>query len=136
MQRGFSILFTGLMFACSLAPLPDQKQVRSVTVPFLMDHNRVFVDLEFASDGGKGRTVRAFVDSGAGADLVVARPLIDGLHLDEAKHIHIRLGGMPLVFDENKLSMAGLPGDTRLKPAFRPSSSRIMTSSSTMRSAR
>jgi len=119
MQRGFAILFTGLMFAWALACLADQKQARSVTVPFLMDHNRVFVDLEFAGDGGPGRTVRALVDSGAGADLVVARPLIDGLHLDEAKHIHIRLGGMALVFDENKLSMAGLPGDTTLNGEHR-----------------
>jgi hypothetical protein len=114
MRRGVGIFFAGFVLCASLIHVPDQKQVRSVTVPFTLDHNRVFVDLEFIGTSGTGRKVHAFVDSGGGSDLVVARSLIDGLHLDEAKHLHIRLGGMPLVFDEDKVSMAGLPGDTIL----------------------
>lgn len=114
MRGGVAILFAGLVCSVSVAPVPDQKPVRSITVPFTLDHNRVFVDLEFVVPGGSGRRVHAFVDSGGGADLVIARSLIDGLHLDEAKHIHIRLGGMPLIFDEEKISIAGLPGNTVL----------------------
>jgi len=114
MRRRVTIFFAGIALSASLAHVPEQKQLRSVTVPFTLDHNRVFVDLEFIGPSGSGRRVHAFVDSGSGADLVMARSLIDGLHLDEAKHIHIRLGGMPLVFDEEKVSMAGLPGNTTL----------------------
>jgi hypothetical protein len=114
MRRGIAIAFAGLVIGVAGARVPDQKQLRSVTVPFVLDHNRVFVDLEFIAGGGNGRKVHAFMDSGGGADLVVARSLIDGIHLDEAKHIHIRLGGMPLVFDEDKISMAGLPGNSIL----------------------
>jgi hypothetical protein len=114
MRRGVAVLFVVLVASAAAARLPEQKPVRSVTVPFTLDHNRVFVDLEFVVDNGKGRRAHAFMDSGGGADLVVARSLIDGLHLDEAKHIHIRLGGMPLAFDEEKISIAGLPGNTVL----------------------
>jgi hypothetical protein len=114
MRRGIAILLASLVIGAAAARVPDQKPLRSVTVPFVLDHNRVFVDLEFTADGGKGRKVHAFMDSGGGADLVVSRSLIDDLHLDEAKHIHIRIGGMPLFFDEEKLSMAGVPGNTTL----------------------
>jgi hypothetical protein len=113
MRRGVGIFLAGFILSASLIRIPDQKRVRSVTVPFTLDHNRVFADLEFIGTSGTGRKVHAFVDSG-GSDLVAARSLIDGLHLDEAKHLHIRLGGMPLVFDEDKISMAGLPGETIL----------------------
>ena len=114
MRRGIAIAFAGLALGAAAARVPEQKQLRSVTVPFLLDHNRVFVNLEFTGENGKGRMVHAFVDSGGGTDFVIARSLIDDLRLDEAKHLHIRLGGMPLVLDEDKISMAGIPGSTAL----------------------
>lgn len=57
---------------------------RPVTVPFVLDHNRVFVDVEFRQAAGKLRSARAFVDMGA-PDFTFAEDLANELRLGQAK---------------------------------------------------
>jgi hypothetical protein len=51
-----------LLFAIVAVP-PSAPQRPSVTVPFLLDHNRVFVDLDFVRPDGTNRRAR-FLHSG------------------------------------------------------------------------
>ncbi len=53
----------------------------SATVPFLLDHNRMTVEVEFQRPDGNVRRSRAWVDTG-GTSLVLAEPLARELGLD------------------------------------------------------
>jgi predicted aspartyl protease len=54
---------------------------RSITIPFTLDHNRMFVSVEFVTPGGKVRTARAWVDTGSEV-LTLSEPLARELGLD------------------------------------------------------
>lgn len=75
----------------------------SVTVPFLLDHNRVFIDLDFVRPDGKPRRARAFVDMG-GADLTFAESLAKQLELEHANNLRMSMGGRPLFIDKTKVT--------------------------------
>lgn len=91
-----------LLFAI-VAMLPSTPQQQSVTVPFLLDHNRVFVNLDFIRPDGINRRARAFVDMG-GPDFTFAEGLAKELRLEQAEKLDIRIGGAPLVIDYTKVT--------------------------------
>jgi hypothetical protein len=81
---------------------------RSVTVPFVLDHNRMIVEVEFIRPDATIRKARAWVDTGS-QYLMMAEPLARDLGIDlpgptAAEHSAdsapaappLRLGGMPL----------------------------------------
>ena len=85
----------------------------SVTVPFVLDHGRMIVDVELTRPNGSARRARAWVDIGNDA-LVLAEPLARDLGLDlsslppgqpgrsaasSSPAPPLRLGGMPLDVD-------------------------------------
>jgi len=53
----------------------------SATVPFVLDHNRMTIEVEFQRPDGSVRRARAWVDTG-GTSLVLAEPLARDLGLD------------------------------------------------------
>jgi hypothetical protein len=87
---------------------PEQK---AITVPFVLDHNRVFVELEFVKPDGMIRRAFAFVDMGD-PDLELTVSLAKELQLDHDKDLRIRVGSTALVFDRGKLKAAAAPGET------------------------
>jgi hypothetical protein len=88
---------------------PPEQQTS--TVPFVLDHNRVFVEVEFVKPDGTIRKAFAFVDMGD-QDLELTESLAKELQLDQDKDLRIRIGGTPLVFDQEKLTAAASPGET------------------------
>ncbi|MHB8754700.1 MAG: hypothetical protein ACYC92_07050 [Candidatus Acidiferrales bacterium] len=67
----------------------------SASEPFLIDHNRIFVELEFARPDGSLRKTLAFVDTGD-PEFEFTRSLADDLHLDKKTGLQVRFGGIPL----------------------------------------
>jgi hypothetical protein len=96
--------FFVLLFAIPAMPSRVTRP-RRVTVSFLLDHNRLFVDLEFSRPDGKLRKARAFVDMG-GPDLTFTEGLAKELRLEleQAKKLDIRIGGTPLFIDQTKVT--------------------------------
>ena len=112
--------------AQSQAPPPaahDQESAepsRSATVPFILDHNRMIVEVEFLRPDGTIRKARAWVDTG-NQYLMMAEPLARDLGLDVSglksgeRSVELtsttplmRLGGLPLHAEGVK--MRALPG--------------------------
>jgi len=58
-----------------------EKEVISVTVPVVLDHNRMLVDAEIQRDDGSWRKVRLWVDSG-NPDLFMNESLARDLGID------------------------------------------------------
>jgi predicted aspartyl protease len=87
-----------LIFLLSLACPAQTSQAppapRSATVPFLLEDNRVFVDLTFTKPDGSPRSAHFWVDTGGGGFLM-AEPLARDLGLD--------LSGKPMEEDGAKL---------------------------------
>jgi hypothetical protein len=94
-----------LALAASLAgcirppPVPDQQGAygtsgaRSATLPFVLDDNRMFVDVAFATPDGAERKARAFVNMGSGA-FVLSNALYRDLGIGAGKRLRLRLRGM------------------------------------------
>jgi hypothetical protein len=110
------------LLAGGLGSAPGATSPQSVTVPFVMDHNRMFVDVEFLRPDGTVRKARAWMDTGNEA-LVLQEPLARELGFDVPagkeewvplpKAPGMRLGGMPL--DTSDVPAGVLPG-----PGLRP----------------
>ena len=83
------VLACGAAMACVLASpvggaaesAPSPAAPRSATVPFVLDHNRMIVDVELTKPDGSTRRARAWVDTGNEV-LVLAEPLARELGLD------------------------------------------------------
>jgi hypothetical protein len=71
---------------------------KSVTVPFVLDNNRVFVELAFALPDGTIRKTLAFVDTG-NPDFDLSKSLVDALQIEHGKDLRVRLGDLPLKID-------------------------------------
>jgi hypothetical protein len=98
-------------------------QTKIVTVPFLLDHNRMLVDAEMQKSDGTWRKVRLWVDSGNPAFIIsesLARDLgIDlsaaqdssfkGSYLEVPNPTGLRIGGMKLNLDSVKSRVAFRP---------------------------
>jgi hypothetical protein len=57
-----SIIITGCILLF-LAPL-QEKRINSVTVPVILDHNRMLIEAEFQRKDGSWRKARLWVDTG------------------------------------------------------------------------
>ncbi len=105
------VVFSGIMMAGESGPA-------SATVPMVLDHKRMTVELELCCPDGSWRFARAWVDSG-GTDVLLAEPLARALGVDlsampaggehsfatETPVPALRLGGMPLAVEGMKLSV-------------------------------
>jgi len=111
------------------------EEIRQGTAPFTLDHNRMFVEVEFLRPDGTARKARAWVDTGSGT-LTLVEPLARdlGLHFlglrqgaaDDSVHSSspappIRLEGMPLDLTGIKVQVSsgtclwpGLPAEATL----------------------
>jgi len=89
---------------------------KAITVPFVLDHNRVFVELVFVKPDGTIRKARAFVDMGD-QNLTFAELLAEELQLDQDKALRIRIAGTSLVFDEDKLTAQAVPDGSIISAA-------------------
>jgi hypothetical protein len=70
----------------------------SVTVPFTLDDNRMFVDVAFAKADGGLRKTRAFVNMGSGA-FVLSNALYRELRADE-RPLHLQIGALDIAIDK------------------------------------
>ena len=90
-----SALLASLLCILSAAAGGQRRPVTSRTEHFRLDHNRVFVELEFVRADGTRRKTLAFLDSGD-PDFRLSVPLAKELHLDRGEYPHVLFGGMPL----------------------------------------
>lgn len=89
----------------------------SVTVPFILDHNRMLVDMEIQRADGTWRTARIWIDTGEprfSMSEALARDLgIDLSGLESSPLVpppaNVRLGGMPLDFSGVETLVGGGP---------------------------
>jgi hypothetical protein len=113
-----STAFAAIVFAGSAiaAKLPDQappdRAWTSVTVPFEMDHDRMFIEVEFILPDGTGRKARAWVDTGNEA-IVLQEPLARelGFEVPAGKEEFVTLPKSPA------MRLSGVPLDTSNVPA-------------------
>jgi hypothetical protein len=99
-----SVIISGcaLLFSASL----QEKRIKSVTVPVILDHNRMLIEAEFQRKDGSWRQARLWVDSGNPSFYLsekFARDLgmdfsIDKVNPQVPPPTFIRIGGMPLNF--------------------------------------
>jgi hypothetical protein len=97
-----AILFSGLYGVC------QENQVKSVTVPFILDHNRMLVEAEIRKDDGTWRKVLLWVDTGNPNFMMSKELALDmGLISDTLKTtqevptpLNIRIGGKDLNFQD------------------------------------
>jgi hypothetical protein len=103
----------GATLFCTLAagcirtpPVPDMSgtvtspagATRAVTVPFTLDDNRVFVEIEFLRPDGTPRKALAFVNMGSGA-LVLSNALFRELAPAQGRPLVLKIGGMAIAMD-------------------------------------
>ena len=112
MRRGWWVI--GMALGCVVVlstSCPQEEAARSVTVPFVLDHNRMLVDAEVQRADGSWRPARLWVDTG-NPELFLSEDLAHDLGLDlNARQgtadtgtgqfevtapQGLRLGGMPL----------------------------------------
>ena len=108
-MRNVSLFIIELVIFVCLLPLraPAQESTaKSVTVPFVLDHNRMLVDVEMQRADGTWRTARLWVDTG-NPNFFMSEALARDLGIDlsaiaENPNVPppelIRIGGMPLDF--------------------------------------
>jgi hypothetical protein len=114
-----AIIITGLA-----GPVFSEPPIASVTIPFEMDHNRMFVEVEFVGTDGASRKARAWVDTGNEA-LVLQEPLARDLGYEVPagkeewvplpKAPGVRLNGWPL---DSADVAAGVLRGPRLRPGL------------------
>lgn len=115
-----SFVSVGLIF-CSGAHSQAQVMSRGASEPFLIDHNRIFVELSFVRPDGSIRKTLAFVDSGD-PSFEFTSGLAKELGLDKHGAIRVRFGGMDLNVnpkteasaDEDKSMFAGMAVEANL----------------------
>lgn len=86
------------LLLCCASPTLASTPAQSVTVPFVLDNNRVFVELIFTLPDGTTRKTLAFVDTG-NPDFDLSKSLVDALQIAHGKDLHVRLGDLPLKID-------------------------------------
>lgn len=91
----------------------QQHARQTISAPFILDHNRVFVGLELVKPDGGIRPVRAFVDMGD-QHFAVTESVAKELQLARPGNtdLRVRIGGKPLIFDGDKTTAYGTPGDS------------------------
>ncbi|MEI6456593.1 MAG: hypothetical protein WCO93_09925 [bacterium] len=97
-----------IVFFSILNGFCQDNQVKSVTVPFILDHNRMLVEAEIRKDDGTWRKVLLWVDTGNPNFMMSKELALDmGLISDTLKTtqevptpLNIRIGGMALNFED------------------------------------
>jgi hypothetical protein len=99
----------GLILCLLLSGAPAQASAAaSVTVPFVLDHNRMLVDVEMQRKDGSWRTARLWVDTGE-PSFSMSEDLARDLGVDLSTLAYdpdirlpggVRIGGMPLDFTD------------------------------------
>ncbi len=107
-----TILAASLMILAAVAQGSEDK-VRSATVPFILDHNRMVVEAEIQGKDGVWQKARLWVDTG-NPSFLISKPLAERLGIEVspdkpgiATPENIRIGGLPLDFKGVKTN-AGL----------------------------
>ena len=90
---------------CVAASVQGQAKSRSASEHFLIDHNRIFVELEFVRPDGSNREALAFMDSGD-PNFEFTASLANELGLDKNNPIRARFGGMNLHVDPKIVASA------------------------------
>jgi len=105
---GSVIVLSAIMIGY-LPPLSSswqEERITSVTVPVVLDHNRMLVEAEFQRKDGSWRTARLWVDSG-NPSFYLSEELARDLGMDFSAETvnpqvtaptHVRVGGLPLSF--------------------------------------
>jgi len=97
------VIIGGVLLFFVLSP---KKRINSVTVPIILDHNRMLVEAEFQRKDGSWRKARLWVDTGNPSfypNAMFARDLGMDFPTDKVNpHVppptNVRIGGMPLNF--------------------------------------
>ena len=113
-KTGFGWLLAAVVCVLPLLASPEEERITSVTVPVVLDHNRMLVDAELQRKDGTWRKARLWVDTGnpdffisetlardMGVDLSAAgEKTADGKvpELEVPPPTGVRIGGMPLSF--------------------------------------
>ncbi len=102
--------------AIALASLAVRAQTHAVngttSEHFILDHNRIFVPVEFVQPDGKLRRTLAFVDSGD-SNFGIMQPLAQALHVKNGEAVRVRFGRMDL-----RLPLNLVPGSDPGKTMF------------------
>lgn len=109
---------TGLILSLAILSSAHAQDtaVKSVTVPFTLDHNRMIVEAEIMGDNGDWLKVRLWVDIGS-PNFILSEPLARDLGIDlsaaagnvDVPAPTVRIGGMPLKFDGVKSTVMFQP---------------------------
>lgn len=106
------IAVTAMFVSCLAAHANGQAVTASASEHFLIDHNRIFIELEFVRADGTLRKTLAFVDTGD-QDLEFSLPFAKALHISKGRDAHVRFGGMDLKVSPD-ISVDANPGDSML----------------------
>ncbi len=108
-MRNVRLFMIGIAFVICVLPLrapAQEKAAGSVTVPVILDHNRMLVDVEMQRADGSWRAARLWVDtgnprffmSGALARDLGVDPSATANNSSVPPPAHVRIGGMPIDF--------------------------------------
>jgi hypothetical protein len=90
----FGMLLLGVLL--SFGPLRVQAQsASSGTVPFVLDGNRVYAQVEFIAPQGKPRKTLVFVDLGS-PSMILSKDLYAELNIGSNKTLELRIGEMSI----------------------------------------
>jgi hypothetical protein len=128
LARTISLCLAAVLAGCIEAPpIPDQRTAytvsgdASVTVPFVFDNNRMFVDLAFVEPDGSLRKARAFVNQGSGS-FVLTNTLYRELRIGEGKALRMQIGTMEIAADPRAVQPEDMANSftLRLNPFGKP----------------
>ncbi|HKW88499.1 MAG TPA: hypothetical protein VJN21_07055 [Candidatus Acidoferrales bacterium] len=95
-----AILCASILAAILACRAAGQTNAMSVSEPFLINHNRIFVEMEFVRPDGTSRKALAFVDSGdPGFEFM--QPLARELGIERGRGVRARFGRMDLKIPAN-----------------------------------
>lgn len=99
-----------ILLSCLATSDTAQQGRKSVTERFLIDHNRIFLPLEFIRPDGTLRKTLAFVDTGD-PDFEFTSGLVKELGINKNSPIRVRFGGMDLKIPAD-IKASGDPGES------------------------
>src|ERR1700735_413992 len=94
MTRKSMMLLSWFLLCVSAARLHAQSAT-SGTVPFVLDGNRVYAQVEFIMPEGKPRKTLVFVDLGS-PSMILSKELYEALNLGSNKTLGLRIGAMDI----------------------------------------
>jgi hypothetical protein len=104
MRIGPKVILAASLMALAAAAVARENGVRSATVPFILDHNRMVVEAEIQGKDGAWHKARLWVDTG-NPSFLISKPLAERLGIEVSAvrpqpgvptPENVRIGGMPL----------------------------------------